>query len=96
MKKTIRLGTEQISLTDSEISKMEIYLESLSRCLERIKEAAKSHNSFEESLFLSLLFSDAQPLADFSRIACKRMGRETTVRDALGLVKSAKKTLDLN
>lgn len=90
----LKIGTEKnasLIASFSELTKIEIYAESI---LREVEEMKKSPYSGIHGHCLEMMFNRSQALADYSKIASKRLGGKPRRRDHLGLVKLANETAD--
>lgn len=88
-------GYETTVVSSNEISELEIYANSV---LESINVIADNpEKQFLQSVELKIIFSRAQAIADYAKIACQRSWSDSRPRrrDHFGLVKKASETVDL-
>ena len=90
----LKIGTEKnanLIASFSELTKIKVYAESI---LREVEEMKKSPYSRVHDLELEMMFNRSQAIADYSKIASKRLGRKPRRKDHLGLVKLANETAD--
>jgi hypothetical protein len=93
MKRIASHGSKRLAVSEGELITIETYANSILRKAKTIRENLDS-GSLQE-IYLEMIFSCSQALADYSKAASKRMGRKPRRDDFLDLVERASETVDL-
>ena len=91
MKRITSHGSKRLAVSTHEIISIETYAKAILKYAQKFRE----HDGLMDDLYLDMMFTRSQALADYSKAASKRMGRKPRRDDFLDLVERANQTLDL-
>lgn len=80
-------------MSEGELMTIETYAEAILRQVQTIRE--NLDNEFVQDIYLELIFTRSQAVADYTKVASKRLGRKPRRDDFLDLVERASETVDL-
>ena len=83
-------GWKTLQVSNREIVTIKVYAEAILKYLEVLEEEEGL-----DGIYTELMFSDAQAIADYCKIAAKRLNKKPRRNDCLSLVEEASETLDL-
>lgn len=86
-------GFKSLVISFDERNEIWVYAKSILDSVETIKKYPES--DLVQGVYLEMLFSEAQAIADFSKAAAKRLGRKTRRSDQFKLVEKANETVEL-
>jgi len=92
MKRVTSHGSKRLTVTAHELISIEVYASAI---LDKAKKLRESNGGYMDDIYLDMIFTRSQALADYSKAASKRLGRKPRRDDFLDLVEKASETVDL-
>ena len=90
MKRITSHGSKRLAVSENELLTIETYAKAILREAETIRE-----NLHMQDIYLEMMFTRSQAVADYAKAASKRLGGKPRRDDFLDLVERANQTVDL-
>ena len=90
MKRISSHGSKRLAVSENELITIETYAKAILREAETIRE-----NLHMQDIYLEMMFTRSQAVADYAKAASKRLGGKPRRDDFLDLVERTSQTVDL-